>query len=306
MRYLLAAGMMPYGISKLANLQFQVGASDYIRPPGEINGKVLTWAFLGYQPWFQFLLGVLEILPALLLCFRRTWRLGALLLFPVLANVTLMNFAMDLWHNTKIISASLLALNLTLLAWSFPTYRPMLAALLTRPKPIAKHSWRTAGHLAEIAIPVAGIVLFGIYFFRLASSTQQFDFTGDHQINRAGSWSIEQMTFGGRETAAVSDRHIYFDFGRGCIYVLGTQSTKGRYQANRGRHTFEISGVPLADDGATLTGTYRVEGRQLILSGEHHNQPFRIVLARFNWWQTSPFEPALAIPNGPAQRCCSQ
>jgi hypothetical protein len=301
LRYLLAAGMLPYGISKLANIQFQVRAWDYTRPLGETSGRVLTWAFLGYQPWFQLLLGVLETLPVILLCFRRTWRLGALLLFPVLANVVLMNFAMDLWDGTKQISLCLLALNLVLLAWSVPLYRTLMSALLARPNPIRKRSWRIAGYLAEIAIPLVGIALFCNYFFHLVNHTLQFDFIGDRQINRAGSWSIQRMSFAGQESQAASDRYLYFDFGGRCVYVSGQQTVQGRYQANRDRHSFEISGVPLENGAATIAGTYRVEGSRLILSGQRGHEPFQIVLGRVNWGRILPFEPASGEP-APATR----
>src|SRR5215475_441834 len=75
-RFALALGMMPYGISKLFDLQLQVGASIYVQPLGSAPGTILTCALLGYSPVFQFLLGVSETVPALLLLFARTRRLG--------------------------------------------------------------------------------------------------------------------------------------------------------------------------------------------------------------------------------------
>ncbi len=54
-RFALAVGMMPYAISKLFNLQFEVSASSYDPEPlGAAMGTTLTWAFLGYSPAFQF------------------------------------------------------------------------------------------------------------------------------------------------------------------------------------------------------------------------------------------------------------
>lgn len=52
-RYLLAVGMMLFGMSKLSNYHFQLPAWVYAKPLAEIGGFGLTWAFLGYQPWFQ-------------------------------------------------------------------------------------------------------------------------------------------------------------------------------------------------------------------------------------------------------------
>ena len=91
-RLVLALGMMPYGVSKLFLLQFQVAASAYAQPLGETPSTTLTWAFLGYSPVFQFRLGTFEIIPAVLLLFARTRRLGALLLLPVVLNVAMFNY----------------------------------------------------------------------------------------------------------------------------------------------------------------------------------------------------------------------
>jgi hypothetical protein len=46
-----------------------------------------------YSPVFQFLLGAFETIPAVLLLFARTRLLGALLLFPVVLNVAMINNA---------------------------------------------------------------------------------------------------------------------------------------------------------------------------------------------------------------------
>ena len=81
MAWALGSAMMPYAISKLFDWQFQVRASEYARPLGETSGKTLTWAFLGYSPAFQVLMGIFEFVPSLMLFFRRTRRLGAVLLF---------------------------------------------------------------------------------------------------------------------------------------------------------------------------------------------------------------------------------
>src|SRR3974390_3407496 len=99
-RWLLGSAMMPYAVSKLLNWQFQLPASVYASPLGETSGIRLTWAFLGYSPVFQFFMGLFEFVPAAMLLSRRMRRLGALLLFPVLLNVVMTNYFLDLWRDT--------------------------------------------------------------------------------------------------------------------------------------------------------------------------------------------------------------
>jgi hypothetical protein len=97
---------------------------------------MLAWAYLGYAPWFQRLMGAVEFAPALMLFFRRTARLAAALMFAVLLNVVLVNFALDLWHDTKIISCQLLGLDVYLLLNQSPYFRRALAKILESPPPI--------------------------------------------------------------------------------------------------------------------------------------------------------------------------
>jgi hypothetical protein len=80
-RYLLGTVMLYYAMLKLINVQFQVSPFTYTRPLDEVPGRMLAWAYLGYAPWFQRLLGVTEFAPALMLFFRRTARLAAALMF---------------------------------------------------------------------------------------------------------------------------------------------------------------------------------------------------------------------------------
>ncbi len=152
-RLVLAPGMMPYGVSKLFLLQFQVAASAYAQPLGETPGTTLTWAFLGYSPVFQFRLGTFEIIPAILLLFARTRRLGALLLLPVVLNVAMFNYFLDLWPGTRLISGVFLTLNLLLILYDWRMYAGFLSTLLARPVPRVSTRWGTAARLFGFFVP---------------------------------------------------------------------------------------------------------------------------------------------------------
>ena len=233
-RYVLAVGILPYGISKLANLQFQVSAREYSMPLGMASGKILTWAFLGYQPWFQFLLGALETIPALLLFFRRTRRLGALLLFPVLLNVTLMNYAMDLWDATKRISLVLLLLDAFLLTCDFSLYLTFLRALLKGPGLIENRRWRLAAAIVECLIPVAALVYWSHDISTgMARMSASGDFIGERQINSAATWSVRELILSGQDMPTASNRSMYFDFRGLCFYKSGEQMLVGHFKVDR-------------------------------------------------------------------------
>jgi hypothetical protein len=282
---------MPYGISKLGNLQFQVSALDYATPLGAISGKILTWAFLGYCPWFQFLLGALEAVPGVLLCFRRTWRIGALLLMPVLVNVVLMNFAMDLWQGTKQISAVLLFLNIVLVGSDAPRYVAWVKALLRRPVGLRRRPARVVASIAEVVIVIALVAYWSHDLSGNVSRmmAQKRDFIGVRQINSAGSWSVNQLTVAGKETGTASNRFLYFDFGGRCRFESGEQRLQGRFKAEAARHTFEISGIPFDGNRGTITGTYAVQGDELVLDGRRDDGPVHVVLRRWRWGRQLPY-----------------
>ncbi len=284
-RYLLAVGMMPYGISKLCNYQFQLPAWLYTRPLGEASGITLTWAFLGYQPWFQFLLGALEIIPTVLLLFRRTRRVGALLLLPVILNIALMNYAMDLWRNTQQIATVFLVMNLYLLACDWQVWRQIADVLFHRPS-VSPSRWRFAEMAAPLVL-VPGVALL-IFFFQIAPMEWPIvDFVGDRQINRAGTWAVRQLTLNSVALPSHDKTFLYFGFDGSCRYLVDGHMSVGKFHGDRARHTFELNGIAFTPALSSIHGAYRVDGDRMILDGS--SPVVHMVLERYRWGKQLPF-----------------
>ncbi|MEZ4453544.1 MAG: hypothetical protein R3B09_29070 [Nannocystaceae bacterium] len=85
----------------------------------------LAWGFMGHSWVYSGFTGLAEVVGAVLLLWRRTTALGALLLVGVLANVALLNFCYDV--QVKLYSCHYLALALILAA---PAVRPLIDLLL--------------------------------------------------------------------------------------------------------------------------------------------------------------------------------
>jgi hypothetical protein len=290
-RYLLGLSILIYDISKLSNFQFQVSPWTYAHPLIQTSGSMLTWAFLGYQPWFQFLLGVFETVPGLLLLSRRTWRLGALLLFPVLSNVVLINYAMDLWRDTQIISSILLLLNLFLLACDLPRYRSFLAALLPAPTPFRNRRIRAVATVAAILVPVLAMGAFWVFGEMPANRTmaEMADLVGTRQINGAGAWGVDRIAIDGHEIPGAQDRRFYFDIFMKCGYKSGLEESLGTYKASRDTHSVSISGLSLGGDSSAIAANYTLQDKVLRIEGQRSGQPVEIVLHRLNWGPMLPF-----------------
>lgn len=101
LRYVLALTMLGYGLHKTGfNMtQFAQDAmpNDYQmdRTYGESSPMGLLWTFMAASPAYTFFAGLGEVVGGLLLVFRRTATIGALVVFGVMLNVMMLNFCYD-------------------------------------------------------------------------------------------------------------------------------------------------------------------------------------------------------------------
>ncbi len=93
LRYYAAFTLLVYGFAKIMGAQFTVLDSQLAKPMGEVSGFWLTWYYFGYSPVYSAIVALTQIAGALLLCFRRTTPLGALVLIPVMVNIV----CVDIW-----------------------------------------------------------------------------------------------------------------------------------------------------------------------------------------------------------------
>ena len=157
-RYLLGITMIPYGLTKIMRTQFVTGPQTWARPLEELSGIELTWAFLGHSPWFSVLLGFLELVPALLLLFRRTTLLGAILMLPMTLNVLLINYAYNLWDGTKQMAVFLFVLSCLVLFFERQRIAQLLKVIVNR----TGSSKRTPLELAINTVVIVGIGYFSL------------------------------------------------------------------------------------------------------------------------------------------------
>jgi len=84
LRWHVSLSMFVYGIAK--TVQFSP-AAEVGSPVNELTGQQLMWAFYGYSIGYAKFLGIVEMIGAVLLLFRRTTLLGCLVVTVVLVNV---------------------------------------------------------------------------------------------------------------------------------------------------------------------------------------------------------------------------
>ncbi|ATP58934.1 hypothetical protein CPT03_21915 [Pedobacter ginsengisoli] len=205
-RYLLGITMIPYALTKILRTQFVLTgfALTELQSLESMSGTTLAWAFLGHSVWFQVLLGFLELIPAILLLFRRTTLLGAMLMLPVTLNVFLINYALDLWPGTKVIASALLILNILALVFEWAKIKSLLIVIIGRGIQFKLTKVETAINIVAIAL-VGYVASEPLIKYR----NQRNALTGDWPSQQPVEWLLEKEE-SADSTLASRDLKVYF------------------------------------------------------------------------------------------------
>src|SRR6056297_124810 len=165
-RYYLAATLLSYGLVKIFPLQFpQPSLVLLTQEYGDSSPMGLAWTFLGFSTGYQIFGGISELLAAMLLFFRRTTLLGALVAVGVMTNVFMINMFFDV--PVKLFSAHLLFIAAGIAALNAkPMWDFFLMGKRTRknsyPLPIKDREWRIIAYTAQFIV-IAGLIGSSIY-----------------------------------------------------------------------------------------------------------------------------------------------
>lgn len=118
LRYFVAFVMFIYGFDKIFPIQMPFPNLAQLNTPlGDLSPMRLAWLFVGYSAPYEIFGGLLEVIAAMLLAFRRTQLLGALMMTGVVANVVMLNYAYDI--PVKLFSSQLLIMSLYILLYEW-------------------------------------------------------------------------------------------------------------------------------------------------------------------------------------------
>ena len=139
LRSALIIWLMIYGSVKFSFGQFGLLAPGQQSVTyAESSPMGLLWRFMALSPGYQYLAGVAETLPALLLLHRRTVTLGALIAAVTLTNV----FALNIFYDVpvKLFSFHLLLAAAVLLAFDAPRLLALLSGQAVPAQPWPRRS----------------------------------------------------------------------------------------------------------------------------------------------------------------------
>ncbi|GAB2578122.1 hypothetical protein [Spirosoma areae] len=212
-RYWLALSISSYGFAKILKTQFQTPAYLLDMPLGSVDGMSLTWYYFGYSYLLAVSIALFQIGGSILLLYRRTTLLGAMILLPVMVNIVLINLfykiAIGAFFNSVIYSLSLVFL------------------LLLHGKRLKLIFWDVVDHLPNIPLGRSWIkhslrVLPIVIAF--VSLKVEINMRSNDQTLK-GTWTVEKLIRNGRiqpATGWLTDRkvwsRIYFAGYEECVF----------------------------------------------------------------------------------------
>jgi hypothetical protein len=162
LRFVLAVTLVHYGSVKVLQAQFPpLEPARLAVPLGEMSPMGLLWDFMSYSKGYGFFTGAVEVLGGVLLFWRRTTTLGALVVAGAMANVFALNLSYDVC--VKLYSFHLLAIAVVLLVPDagrlvdvFILHRPVAPTMRRAP-----FGWRQLERARRPMKAIAIVVLLG-------------------------------------------------------------------------------------------------------------------------------------------------
>lgn len=305
-RYWLGFILLSYGMAKVIQNQFPPPTADRLQEPlGQFSPMGLLWAFMGYSTPYNFFAGAMEALGGVLVFFRRTTTLGALVTMAVIGNVVLLNFCYDV--PVKLFSLHLLAAAIFLA--SADARRLANVLVLNRPAAPVRFApywkWRWA-RIGEVVLKVAiiGYVLYANTSENLVRYRDTYP-VGADVPPLTGSFTVEELVRAGVTVpadAAHADRWTVLNVrGAHAISVRKVDGPKAVFDARYApgnRLTLKAFGT---DSPAGILTWSRPDPQHVVLQGTLDKQPvvmrlraipqqsFPLMSRGFHWVQELPF-----------------
>jgi hypothetical protein len=302
LRYSLAHAMLVYGFAKILRQQFgDLSPFELRTTVGELSPMGLLWRFMGYSAPYTVFGGLCEAIPGILLLWRRTAAIGALMVIAVMTNVVMLNFSYD-------VCVKLYSIQLLVMAWliALPDARRLLAAALGRataevpPRTRMSPRWERGRQVAK-AIFVLGLAV-GLVLNVSRRSNEHPEVYGN--------WVVDTFAADGVDRALATDpvrwHSVAFSDGRLAIWrVSGDRDpevteTRGTYsyKVDAASHTITVTIDADKKQDETWRYTHPAPDR-LVIDGVHlgqalhvalHAPPAPLLVTRgFHWINESPF-----------------
>jgi hypothetical protein len=274
-RFTLAFTVLWYGFAKVYPLQF--------RPPflfqltetyGEASPMGILWTFMGASTAYTRFCGLAEVLAGLLLLFRRTTAIGALVAAGAMLNIAALNFCYDVPVKLYSVHIMLMALFLLIpdaaaMTRFFLLHQPSRLEGVWLPK--FERRWLRLAAIALQALVIASVLynnIWGGYKSLMQRST-----TYNELAPLYGVWNADRDAAGWRQLTA--------EFP-GSLYIRNAAGDRVRFQTkyDEPKHTVTLTSAQPKQKGDF---TYsKPDSQHLILRGNLDGNPMVAEFHRFD------------------------
>lgn len=308
LRYYLAATMLSYGLVKVFPLQFgTITTYRLYERLGDMSPMGLLWTFMAYSKGYQLFGGLMEVVAGLLLIFRRTTILGALLSAGVMLNVFMMNLFFDV--PVKIFSFWLMLIGIYLLSadakrlWQFFILNvPTQAA--QEIKVFADKKWFSIGRIV-LKLLFIGIALMAQFYDNWKASAPisapKSAIYGPYKVEKFERNNVVSETDTLRLQEVFIDRRGAYDM----IYVTNEDGLRKRvnFTLDSTKHIIKIGdyAMPVTDTTRYTFSYAQPSAETLFLKGKLKNDSIKISMKKmkprnfllttrgFHWVNEVPF-----------------
>jgi hypothetical protein len=307
-RFLLVAAMITYGAFKVIPSQFgSPQLSTLMQPYGDFSPMGLLWTFMGASTSYTIFAGTAEMLGGLLLIFRRTMLLGALVTIGAMSNVVMLNLSYDV--TVKLYSIHLLAMAIFLV---LPDLRRLANLfVLNRPvEPVEMRPLFASPRLHRGALVLRTLLVLYLLGFGLWWSYSTSEFYGpQHPGPIPGLWNVEEFVMDGQpHPPLVTDgtrwRRVISDHYEGELVIQLMDDSRQRYfyEADPKTHGFVFTRRGEPNDKSTVAVAIRhpqpdiallegvFHGHKIQAKLRHTRPPDFLLLTRgFHWINEYPY-----------------
>jgi len=285
-RYYLALQLLLYGFNKVFKCQFFIPEPNILYTTvGETPRDLLFWSLMGSAYGYTVFGGLLEVIAACLLLFRKTYLLGALMAFGLLANVVAINFGFNI--SVKMYSSIYCFLSIILIL----PHLPRLYAFFIQNQlkaPIWQPNWSTSKQ-QRVYLLSKIIVIWLLFFEGLGPYFATNNFNDDtqerplfHGAYAVGSfvqndYSIPPLqTYHHRWKRAFVHRRGYF-----IVQTMDDKMQDYEFYYDNEQHLFEL--IHPHTQISTYFEYQQLNPTTLLLTGTLDKQVVQITLQALDW-----------------------
>ena len=292
LRYYVAITMVVYGGLKVVKLQFPATTlGRLMEPVGNMSPMGLVWTYMGYSKVFNYITGCAELTVGLLLFFRRTTTLGAIVGIFVCGNVMAVNYCFDV--PVKLLSTMLVVMCVFLL---FRDYHRLMNFFFKNreaaPSNLSPHRFKTPWKnrvLTGIKIALIGYVLYAniymAFYWGSPDDAKKPPLYGIYNVETfiKGKDTLPPLTTDTTrwsKLAIDNDANVQLmnDSTIGYLFTLDTV----RHHFIISRHKYILRYTILKPDTIMLQGTWKTDSVQIKLV-KHGNTAFPLMSRSFHW-----------------------